>query len=98
MKRPVFLIGPPRPGTTLLYHMPQSAGGFVIYHSGSKTFDLLAPRFGKPHLIMNRQRTLDPAEENALSLSLFSNSKLSMKVNAPLGQISLRTTRWDLWN
>jgi hypothetical protein len=98
MKRPVFVIGSPRPGTTFLYHLPLSAGGFVVYHMESKTFDLLAPRFGKPHLIVNRQRMLDRAEENAHSLSPFRNSKLSMKANRRLGQIFLRTTPWDLWN
>lgn len=98
MKRPVFVIRSPRLGTTLLYHMPLPAGGLVVYHVESKTFDLLAPRFGKPHLIMNRQSMLDRAEENAHSLSLFWNSNLSMKVNRRLGQIFLRTPPWDLWN
>ena len=50
----VFVIGSPRSGTTLLYHML-----FAVYRSESKIFDLLAPRFGNPPLITNRQRMLD---------------------------------------
>lgn len=42
---PVFVLGCPRSGTTVLYHMLLSAGGFAIYRSESNVFNLLVPRF-----------------------------------------------------
>lgn len=59
MKRPVFVLGSPRSGTTLLYHMLLSAGGFAVYRSESKVFDLLAPRFGDLRIAKNKQQMLD---------------------------------------
>lgn len=44
-KAPVFVLGCPRSGTTVLYHMLLSAGGFAVYRSESNVFNLLAPRF-----------------------------------------------------
>ena len=43
---PVFVVGCPRSGTTLLYHMLLSAGNFVVYRTESQVFNLLEPRFG----------------------------------------------------
>ena len=43
---PVFIVGCPRSGTTLLYHMLLSAGGFVYYRAESHVFDVIVPRFG----------------------------------------------------
>lgn len=45
-KAPVFVLGCPRSGTTLLYHMLLSAGDFAVYRAESNVFNLLAPRFG----------------------------------------------------
>jgi Sulfotransferase family len=46
MKPPVFVLGSPRSGTTLLYHMLLSSGGFAVYRTESNVFNLLVPRFG----------------------------------------------------
>jgi hypothetical protein len=45
-KAPVFVLGCPRSGTTVLYHMLLSAGDFAVYRWESNVFNLLAPRFG----------------------------------------------------
>jgi hypothetical protein len=45
-KAPVFVLGCPRSGTTVLYHMLLSAGGFAVYRSETNVFNLLVPRFG----------------------------------------------------
>jgi Sulfotransferase family len=45
-KAPVFVLGCPRSGTTVLYHMLLSAGGFAVYRAESNVFNLLSPRFG----------------------------------------------------
>src|ERR1700730_1699269 len=44
-KAPVFVLGCPRSGTTVLYHMLLSAGDFAVYRAESNVFNLLVPRF-----------------------------------------------------
>jgi len=56
---PVFVLGSPRSGTTLLYDMLLSAGGFAVYLAESNVFNLLAPRFGDLSSRANRERLLD---------------------------------------
>jgi hypothetical protein len=56
---PVFVLGCPRSGTTLLYHMLLSAGGFAVYRSESNVFNLLAPRFGGMRSPQDRKNLLD---------------------------------------
>jgi hypothetical protein len=55
---PVFIVGSPRSGTTLLYHMLLSAGGFAVYRAEARVFDLLAPRFGDLSARSNREKLL----------------------------------------
>jgi hypothetical protein len=55
---PVFIVGCIRSGTTLLYHMLLSAGGFAVYRSESNVFNLLEPRFGDLSISRNRERLM----------------------------------------
>jgi hypothetical protein len=43
---PVFVLGSPRSGTTLLYHMLLSSGGFAVYRSETHVFNLLETAYG----------------------------------------------------
>ena len=43
--RPVFIIGCPRSGTTWLYHLLLSAGGFAIYRSETQLYSRFGPDF-----------------------------------------------------
>lgn len=52
--RPVFVLGCPRSGTTLLYHMILSSGDFAGYPFESDTFRILGPKF--PRLNSRRNR------------------------------------------
>ena len=56
---PVFVVGSPRSGTTLLYDMLLSSGGFAVYLTESNVFSLLAQRFGPLDSAHNRRRLLD---------------------------------------
>jgi hypothetical protein len=56
---PVFVVGCPRSGTTVLYHMLLSAGGFAVYRSESNVFNLLVPRFGGMRSRSDRQALMD---------------------------------------
>jgi len=57
-KAPVFVLGSVRSGTTLLYHMLLSAGGFAVYRTESHAINLLEPRFGDLSKLRNRQKLM----------------------------------------
>lgn len=59
MRPPVFVLGAPRSGTTLLYHMLLSSGKFALYMSETHIFNLVGPRFGNLAHAANRQKLLD---------------------------------------
>lgn len=56
---PVFVLGSPRSGTTLLYDMLLSSGGFAVYLAESNVFNVLGPRFGDFGSRETRKRVLD---------------------------------------
>jgi Sulfotransferase family len=56
---PVFVVGSPRSGTTLLYDMLLSAGGFALYLGESSIFNVVAPRFGDLRARRNREKMLE---------------------------------------
>jgi hypothetical protein len=46
MKPPVFIVGCPRSGTSYLYHLLLSAGGFAEFRTQMNVFDVLEPVYG----------------------------------------------------
>jgi hypothetical protein len=58
-RAPVFVLGSPRSGTTLLYDMLLSAGGFAVYLAEANVFNLLVPRFGDPADPAKRRKLID---------------------------------------
>ena len=57
-RAPVFVLGCVRSGTTLLYHMLLSAGGFAVYRSESHALNLLEPRFGDLSVVANKKKLM----------------------------------------
>jgi len=57
-KAPVFVLGCPRSGTTVLYHMLLSAGNFAVYRAESNVFSVLEPHFGDLRSASNRRELL----------------------------------------
>ena len=55
---PVFVLGCPRSGTTLLYNMLLSSGHFAVYDEESNVFNNLMPRFGNLRSSQNRLKLL----------------------------------------
>jgi len=55
---PVFILGCPRSGTTLLYHMLLSAGGFAVYRAETQIFNTLEPAYGNLSHLGNRRRLM----------------------------------------
>ena len=80
---PVFVLGCPRSGTTVLYHMLLSAGNFAIYRAESNVFNLLVPRFRGMRRASDRKRLLD----------VWLRSKLFRVSGLDAGHISARIMR-----
>ncbi len=58
-RAPVFVVGCPRSGTTLLYHMLLSAGGFAYYRAETHVFNTLVRRFGNLQTVADRERLME---------------------------------------
>ncbi|UCF19797.1 MAG: sulfotransferase [Gemmatimonadota bacterium] len=56
---PVFVVGCARSGTTLLYHMLLSAGGFAYYRAETHVYNMLVPRFGRLRSAAARKKLMD---------------------------------------
>lgn len=59
MKPPVFIVGCPRSGTSYLYHLLLSAGGFAEFHTQMNVFDVLEPIYGDIGVPKNRSKMMD---------------------------------------
>ncbi len=82
-KAPVFVLGCPRSGTTVLYHMLLSAGGFAVYRAESNVFNLLAPKFGNLNSSRNRARLLEFWSRSKLfRVSGLDAEEISAKIDA----------------
>ncbi len=57
-KRPVFVVGSPRSGTTFLYDALQSTGGFPVYNRESHVFSGLVTRVGNLSVPRNREKLI----------------------------------------
>src|SRR5258708_3673216 len=82
-KAPVFVLGCPRSGTTVLYHMLLSAGNFAVYRAEANVFSILQPRFGNLNSESNRRELL----------RYWLNSKLFQVTGLEAGPISEKIMR-----
>src|ERR1700730_18323820 len=55
---PVFVLGSPRSGTTLLYHMLLSSGGFAVYRSETHVFNMLETAYGDLGNASNKRKLM----------------------------------------
>jgi hypothetical protein len=58
MKAPVFIVGCPRSGTSFLYHLLLSAGGFAEFHTQMNVYDVLEPIYGDLGVEKNRKKAI----------------------------------------
>src|SRR5438067_4416909 len=75
-KAPVFVLGCPRSGTTVLYHMLLSAGSFAVYRAESNVFSVLQPRFGNLKSARHRKELLGYWFKSKLFQATGLNSEL----------------------
>ncbi len=54
MRPPVFIVGCPRSGTSFLYHLLLSAGGFAEFRTQMNVYDVLEPIYGNLGVPKNR--------------------------------------------
>jgi hypothetical protein len=59
MEPPVFIVGCPRSGTSYLYHLLLSAGGFAEFRTQMNVFDVLEPIYGNLGNPKNRTRMMN---------------------------------------
>jgi hypothetical protein len=59
MKPPVFIVGCPRSGTSYLYHLLLSAGGFAEFRTQMNVFDVLEPIFGDLGIFQNKTKMMN---------------------------------------
>jgi len=59
MKPPVFIVGCPRSGTSYLYHLLLSAGGFAEFRTQMNVFDVLEPIYGDLGVLKNKIKMMN---------------------------------------
>jgi hypothetical protein len=59
MKAPVFIVGCPRSGTSFLYHLLLSAGGFAEFRTQMNVYDVLEPIYGDLGVPKNKKAAID---------------------------------------
>jgi hypothetical protein len=58
MKAPVFIVGCPRSGTSFLYHLLLSAGGFAEFRTQMNVYDVLEPIYGNLKIAKNKKAAI----------------------------------------
>src|SRR5512132_3073645 len=81
--RPVFIVGCPRSGTSFLYHLLLSAGGFAEFHTQMNVFDVLEPIYGDLSVHANRENAMKRCfASNAFTVSGLDADQISAKISA----------------
>jgi len=83
MRPPVFIVGCPRSGTSFLYRLLLSGGGFASFHTQMNVFDVLEPIYGDLSVTKNKKAMLrEWLRSKAFEFSGLSANKIEAKVMA----------------
>ena len=83
MKPPVFIVACPRSGTSFLYHLLLSAGGFAEFRTQMNAYDVLDPVYGPLSSARNRARMMrDWLQSKAFRVSGLEAGAIEAKVQA----------------
>jgi len=83
MRPPVFIVGCPRSGTSFLYHLLLSAGGFARFHTQMNVFDVLEPIFGDFSSPANKKKMMQEwLRSKAFAVSGLEAGEIEAKVMA----------------
>jgi len=79
----VFILGCPRSGTSFLYHLLLSSGGFAEFRTQMNAYDVLEPIYGPLRSVKNRQRMMrDWMQSKAFQVSGLKAADIEAKVVA----------------
>jgi hypothetical protein len=99
MRPPVFIVGCPRSGTSFLYHLLLSGGGFASFHTQMNVFDVLEPIYGDLSVTKNKKAMLrEWLRSRAFEISGLSANEIEAKVMAECnnGSDFIRTVMNDV--
>src|SRR4029077_20803328 len=83
MKSPIFIVGCPRSGTSYLYHLLLSAGGFASFHTQMNVFDVLEPIYGDLSVRKNKEAMMrEWLSSKAFAVSGLNATEIDEKVMA----------------
>src|SRR5207237_10751773 len=83
MKAPIFIVGCPRSGTSFLYHLLLSAGGFAEFHTQMNVFDVLEPIYGDLSALKNKKKMMKEwLQSKAFRISGLQAEEIEAKVLA----------------
>jgi sulfotransferase family protein len=83
MKPPVFIVACPRSGTSFLYHLLLSAGGFAAFHTQMNVYDVLEPIFGDLGARKNKKRMMKEwLQSKAFQMSDLNPDDIEAKILA----------------
>ena len=83
MKAPVFIVGCPRSGTSFLYHLLLSAGGFAHFRTQMNVYDVLEPIYGDLRVARNRESAIrDWLRSKAFLASALDPDHIEKKLRA----------------
>lgn len=83
MKAPVFIVGCPRSGTSFLYHLLLSAGGFAEFHTQMNVYDVLEPIYGDLGVARNKKAAIQEwLRSKAFRVSGLDAGEIESKVMA----------------
>ncbi len=89
MKPPIFIVGCPRSGTSFLYHLLLSAGGFAEFHTQMNAYDVLEPIYGPLNSANNKTRMMrDWLQSKAFRVSGLDAAQIRAKVLAECRNVS----------
>ncbi len=81
MKPPVFTVACPRSGSSYLYHLLLSAGGYAEFHTQMNVFDVLEPIYGDLASRSARQRMMnDWLQSKAFQVSGLDANQIENKI------------------
>lgn len=81
MRPPVFIVGCPRSGTSFLYHLLLSAGGFAEFHTQMNAYDVLGPVYGPLDSVKNKKRMMtDWLHSKAFQVSGLNAEQIEAKI------------------
>lgn len=89
MKPPIFIVGCPRSGTSFLYHLLLSAGGFAEFHTQMNAYDVLGPIYGPLDSAKNKKRMMaDWLQSKAFQVSGLDAAEIEARVLAECNTVA----------